>query len=264
MKGHSVWVWLLVLLGVLFFVVPLWGTFDFSLRAVRDQLTFAAYERVLTDPRFLPRFGYSLVMAALTIIGSILVVVPAAYWVRLRVPQARPYVEFITLLPFVVPAIVLVFGLVRFYSRPPLPLTATELGSDVLLLCAYVAITLPYMYRAVDIGLRSIDVRTLTEAAQSLGAGWPTIFWRVILPNLRGSILSGAFLTFTTVIGELTIAVFLVRPAFGPYMALLGQTRAYEPAALAIMSLLMTWLAVGLIQYFGRSSRGEAQLAGAR
>ena len=127
MKGHSVWVWLLVLLGVLFFVVPLWGTFDFSLRAVRDQLTFAAYERVLTDPRFLPRFGYSLVMAVLTIIGSILVVVPAAYWVRLRVPQARPYVEFITLLPFVVPAIVLVFGLVRFYSRPPLPLTATEL-----------------------------------------------------------------------------------------------------------------------------------------
>ena len=36
-------------------------------------------------------------------------------------------------------------------------------------------LALPYMYRAVDTGLRSIDVRTLTEAAESLGAGWGSI-----------------------------------------------------------------------------------------
>ena len=39
-------------------------------------------------------------------------------------------------------------------------------------------LALPYMYRAVDTGLRAIDVRTLTEAAESLGAGWPTILFR--------------------------------------------------------------------------------------
>ena len=62
------------------------------------------------------------------------------------------------------------------------------------------------MYRAVDTGLRSIDVRTLTEAAQSLGADWFTILWRVIFPNLRVALLSGAFLTLAIVIGEYTIA----------------------------------------------------------
>ena len=81
------------------------------------------------------------------------------------------------------------------------------------------------MYRAVDTGLRAIDIRSLTEAAQSLGAGWFTIIVRVILPNLRVALLSGAFLTLAIVIGEFTIASFLARPAFGPYLILLGGYR---------------------------------------
>ena len=76
-----------------------------------------------------------------------------------------------TLLPFVIPGIVLVFGLIRVYSHPPLPFTHTDIGSTLLLICAYVVLSLPYMYRAVDTGLRAIDIRSLTEAAQSMGAG---------------------------------------------------------------------------------------------
>ena len=76
-------------------------------------------------------------------------------------------------------------------------------------------LSFPYMYRAVDTGLRSIDIQSLTEAAQSLGAGWLRILITVILPNLRVALLSGAFLTLAIVIGEFTIANFLARPAFG-------------------------------------------------
>ena len=75
------------------------------------------------------------------------------------------------------------------------------------------------MYRSVDAGLRAIDVRTLTEAAESQGAGAVTILFHVILPNIRSAILSGAFLTFAIVIGEFTFASLLDRPAFGPYLA---------------------------------------------
>ena len=97
------------------------------------------------------------------------------------------------------------------------------------------------MYRAVDTGLRAIDVRTLTEAAQSLGAGWLTILFQVIFPNLRVALLSGVFLTFAIVIGEFTFASLLNWPAFGPYMVFLGAQRAYEPAALALISFALTW-----------------------
>ena len=130
------------------------------------------------------------------------------------------------------------------------PGTAT--GTNFLLLAGYTTLALPYMYRAVDTGLRAIDVATLTEAAQSLGAGWITIMARVILPNVLVAVLSGAFLTFAIVIGEFTMAALLNRPAFGPYMQLVGANKAYEPAALAVIAFTITWLCMGLIQIVSR------------
>ena len=54
-------------------------------------------------------------------------VVPTAYWVQLRLPQLRGLVEFITLLPLVIPAIVLVFGYIKLYrSSSILPLTGND------------------------------------------------------------------------------------------------------------------------------------------
>ena len=134
-------------------------------------------------------------------------------------------------------------------------------GTDVLLVAGYMVLALPYMYRAVDTGLAAIDVRSLTEAAQSLGAGWGTILLRVILPNLRAALLSGAFLTLAIVIGEFTIASFLVgMHAFGPYMSLVGQNKTYESAALAIISFALTWLFMGAAS----SSLRPRRQAGAR
>jgi putative spermidine/putrescine transport system permease protein len=109
-----------------------------------------------------------------------------------------------------------------------------------------------------------MDIRSLTEAAQSLGAGWPRILLQVILPNLRVALLSGAFLTLAIVIGEFTIATFLARPAFGPYLSLLGNNRAYEPAAVSLISFGLTWLAMILIAFIGRGSRSSVSVAGAR
>jgi putative spermidine/putrescine transport system permease protein len=138
------------------------------------------------------------------------------------------------------------------------------MGSNVLLTAAYVVLSFPYMYRAVDTGLQAIDIRSLTEAAQSLGAGWPRILITVILPNLRVALLSGAFLTLAIVIGEFTIATFLARPAFGPYLSELGTNQAYEPAAVAIISFALTWLAMILIAFIGRGARTRVAVTGAR
>jgi putative spermidine/putrescine transport system permease protein len=259
MRRLNLWSWLWFILGVLYFLLPLYATLQFSLQAKRDTLSFLAYENVLKDPKFYQTFLFSLQMAVWTILASTLLMVPTAYWVHLRLPRLRPVMELMTLMPFVIPAIVLVFGLIRAYSRPPLLLVV----SPALLVAGYMVLSLPYMYRAVDNGLRAMDVRSLTEAAQSLGAGWPTILLRIILPNLRVSLLSGAFLTLAIVMGEFTLASLLAWPAFGPYMALLGQNRAYEPAALAIISFSLTWLAMGAILWLGRGRQGgQSQLAG--
>lgn len=264
------WSWVWFILGALYFLIPLYATVNFSLRMERDTISLKAYVRAFEDPDFLETFLYSIVLAFMTIIASIILIVPTAYWIRLRLPEARRIVEFITLLPFVVPAIILVFGLIRIYSSPikiPLtevtlvqPLTTFEIGTDILIVAGYMVLGLPYMYRSVDTGMRTVDVLTLTEAAQSLGASWFTIITRVILPNIRSALLSGALLTFAIVVGEVTLASFLGVPAFGPYLFLLGQHRAYEPAALSFASFLMTWVAMGLIQLF---TGGQEQAVGA-
>jgi putative spermidine/putrescine transport system permease protein len=264
------WSWFWFILGVLYFVLPLYATLDFSLRMERDTISLKAYQFAFSDPQFLKTFLYSIFLAVMTIIVSIALVVPTAYWIRLRVPQARRIVEFITLMPFVVPAIILVFGLIRIYSSSftiPFtsvvlmqPLTNFKVGTNILIIGGYTVLGLPYMYRSVDTGMRTVDVRTLTEAAQSMGAGWGTIITKIILPNVRTALLSGALLTFAIVVGEVVLASFLGIPAFGPYLFLLGQHRAYEPAALAFTTFLLTWAAMGIIQLV---TGGQGQAAGA-
>ena len=252
--------WAMLLLGLAYFFLPLVGTLLFSLR---ERPFLAAYAEMVRDPQIWSSLTYSFAIGVITIVLSIALLVPTAFWVRLRLPRLRPVVEFVTLLPFVVPPIVLVFGLISSYSGPPLPLTGTNTGSDALLVCAYVTLSFPYMYRAIDTGLRTIDIRTLTEASQSLGAGWITLLWRVILPNLRVSILSGAFLTLAIVVGEFTIANFLARPMFATYLQLISGNLAYEPAAVALVSFGITWAAMGLIALVGRGSQAKIEITGA-
>ena len=251
--------WVVFLVVSLYFLIPLGATFYWSLRGEKDVLGFEAYRKLFADTNFLPAFSESIVNAIATIFLSLLIIVPTAYWVTLRLPRLRPVVEFITLLPFVIPAIVLVFGIIRLYGRPPLLLTTTYDSSRILLICVYVALSFPYMFRAIDNGLRAIDVRTLTEAAQSLGASWPTILSQVIFPNLRVALLSGALLTFAIVIGELTVALYMAQHTLGPYMANLTRSKVYEPSAMAIVAFAITWAAMGIIDFLARGSSRTAQ-----
>ena len=253
MKQSRFGSWLAIVLGTLYFLVPLIATFEFSLRMRRGEYSFDAYRVVLADPRFQATFGYSTADRAARRSSS-----ACCWWCRPPTGSSCAC-----------------RGCVRWSSssrscrwssrrssscsatcasttaRRCLPLTASARATDLLLTFGYVTLALPYMYRAVDTGLRAIDVRTLTEAAESLGAGWPTILLRVILPNIRVAILSGAFLTFAIVIGEFTMASLLNRPAFGPYLQLIGANRAYEPSALAIIAFMITWACMGLINVFG-------------
>jgi len=254
-----VW-WFVFLLGVVYFFVPLLATLLFALK--RPPFG-AAFVTTIGDTQLLEALGYSFLVSILTVIGSVALIVPTAYWVRLRLPRVRPFVEFVTLLPFVVPPVILVFGLLNTYSHPPVFLTQSDLGNNVLMVCAYIVLSFPYMYRAVDTGLRAIDIQSLTEASQSLGAGWFRILWSVILPNLRVAILAGAFLTVAIVVGEFTIATFLNRRTFAPFLSILGDQDPYEQAAVTLVSFGLTWIAMGLIGLVGRGSRERIQVAGA-
>ena len=91
MKRRTLGPWLVVLAGALYFLLPLLGTFEFSLRYRRGVYSFEAYRIVLSDPRFHAAFLYSTALAVATIVVGILLVVPTAYWIQLRLPSCAPW-----------------------------------------------------------------------------------------------------------------------------------------------------------------------------
>ena len=249
--------WLLV--GALYFLVPMAATFKFSLEGgTGPGLSLAAYREVLGDPAFRSTLWQSLQLALETTALCLLLMIPTVYLVHLKLPRARRAVELITVLPIVVPPIVLVVGILDIFQGAP----EWFIGTPKILATTYIVLALPYAYRALDAGFSAIDVRTLTEAAQSLGAGWLRTILRVVLPNLRAAVLSAAFLTIAIVMGEFTIASLMLFNTFPVYISLIGQSTAYPAAALALMSFAVTWILLLAVVLVGRRRGQQAGLAG--
>jgi putative spermidine/putrescine transport system permease protein len=175
-------------------------------------------------------------------------------WVRLRVPwMARP-MEFLSLLPLTIPAIVLVVGLGEIYNR----IQRFSL-SALMLFWVYVILALPYAYRALAAGLSAIDAKTLAEAARSLGAGWLTVMVRVIVPNMWQAILNALLLTAALVLGEFTIAYLLL---YNNLSVELYSISRNTPNAGVIFStsfaaLAFTFVLLLILSYVGRRRRGR-------
>jgi putative spermidine/putrescine transport system permease protein len=252
--------WLWFILAALFLISPLVAMVWSSVTTPRG-FTLSAYTEVLASPDFSSRFLYSFWAALITIAISTVLVVPTAYWVALRMPRVRPIIEFFTVIPLVIPPLLLTFGLIRFFNGTPL--TNSRQGLFVMMVGAYVVMSFPYMYRSVDAGMQSINIRALTEAAQSLGAGWGVILPRVIFPNLLVAVLNGSFITFSIVLGEFTVASLLSQPAFSPFMLDLSYREADQATALGIISFVLTWISVLMIQIVGRG-RSSFSSAAAR
>jgi putative spermidine/putrescine transport system permease protein len=123
-------------------------------------------------------------------------------------------------------------------------------------------LALPYGYRALEVGLTTLDVKTLTEAGQSLGAGWGRIILTVLLPNLRSALIGAILLIFTTVMGEFTFASVLLFHTFAVFINDTGQNAITEAAALSLVSFLITWVFMLGVLFSGRKDAG--QLKGAR
>ena len=179
--------------------------------------------------------GSSLALSVVTVVIMLLLLVPTMVIVHIRSPRMERVIEWVATLPLTIPAIVLVVGLGPIYRW----LSADVFSTDPIWLCfAYVILVMPYAFRALAVGLNSIDVRTLTEAARSLGASWPRVFFRVLIPNLWQSILSASFISIAVVLGEYTVASLLGRVNLQVALYQLGQSNSQISTAMALLALL--------------------------
>lgn len=244
-----------------FFLLPIAALVEFSTRGggLTEPRTLAYWREIGATDGLVPAIVTSLELAAITSVAALLLLVPTVVWVRLRLPALSRVVEFLCLLPLTIPAIALVVGLQRVYAW----VTYFFGGSSLTLAFGYVVLVLPYVYRAVDTGLAAIDLRTLSEAARSLGAGWGTVMWRVVVPNITSALLNAALLSVALVLGEFTLANLLNLPNMQTRLYELGQADPQVAVAVSAASLLFAFVLLLALSFAGgrrrRSARAEEE-----
>ena len=256
-------VWLLI--AAVYFFLPLYAVLDFSLKENKPGTpccTLHNYGWVIHNGDFWHTIKISFILALETIVISLLLFIPTIYLVHLKFPRLRPVLAFMALVPFVVPPIVMVVGLLRTFKWTPNWFYGQPWG---FLATAYVILAFPYMYFSLDAGFRAIDVHTLTEASQNLGASWTTTLLKVILPNIRAAALAASFLTLAIVMGEFTIANLAAFHTFPIFLQYVNESQGFPAGALTLLSFMITWGAMLSLLLFGRKrgARG-AVIAGAR
>ena len=195
--------------------------------------------------------GTSLALSAVTVVIMLVLLVPTMVIVHIRSKALERAIEWVA----TIPAIVLVVGLGPIYRW----LSADVLSTNPIWLCfAYVILVMPFAFRAIAVGLNSIDVKTLVEASRSLGASWPKVFLKVIIPNLWQSILSASFISIAVVLGEYTVASLLGRMNLQVALYQLGQSNSQISTAMSLLALLfgvVLLVALDLISDAMRKSR---------
>ncbi|HKW07471.1 MAG TPA: ABC transporter permease subunit [Candidatus Dormibacteraeota bacterium] len=254
-------------LAAIFFLIPIAAMLEFSTRGNTGNRTLEYWQSITTFPEMIGTTGAptqatgivaSLELALITSVAMLLLLVPTMVWVRLKLKRLNRILEFVCLLPLTIPAIVLVVGLFPMYIW-----LGTNFSDSILTLAlAYIVLVLPYCYRTLDAGLGAIDVKTLSEAARSLGARWEQVMWRVIAPNISNAILNALLLSVALVLGEYTIANNLLYNNLQVELVHLGRTNAGLSIAVAVASLLFAFVLLLAISFVGgRPRRAQPEAA---
>jgi len=256
----------LVLACAVYFALPIITLARYSLQNVPAFLlgrrtlfknwSLAGLTLAFRDPAFWSALRLSMTLAIGSVALTLVLLVPTAVWTHLRLPRARPFVEFLTVLPYVVPPIALVAGIVAVK-----PYARWFLNSDYSLVPFYTVLALPFTYRSIDAGLRAIDLKTLVDASRSLGAGAFATLWRVLLPNLGPALISSIFLTAAVTIGEFAIADTLLKETLPRYQATFVGREPQGGYALNLMVLLLTTLLFVVLSWLTRRRPGSRPLA---
>jgi ABC-type spermidine/putrescine transport system permease subunit II len=226
---------------------------------VPEGFTLDHWIEAFSSVRILNAFATSLSLGAWTTLLVLVLTVPAVYWARTRNPRIRPVLESVAVIPFALPFVVIGFAILHFSGEfaPRLQ------GTYPLLVLAYVAVSFPFAYWAIDSAMVAADVRRLTEVAAACGASqWQTIR-RVVLPNIRAGITTAAMLVFALAIGEFALvrvlASSIVTVPMWSAQAMNASAGSLAPLSVVttVVFALLFVLSVG-VAYLNRGSLTQA------
>jgi putative spermidine/putrescine transport system permease protein len=256
--------WALLGLWGVFLALPIAATMLYSLatvwrgRAFPDGYTFSWWVNAFSEPRIVSALLRSTWLAVITVVVVAAVVLPALYWGHVRNARIRTVMQLCALLPFALPFVVLAYGIKRLAGASEL--TQPWESSALLVVLGHVALAFPFFLWPVDGAMSAAGVRQLSEAAETSGASPLSTLVRVVIPNIRTGILTGAILTFATSFGEYSIARVITGSSFETLpvwqVAALQDTRG-NPNGVAVMAIFTFLLMFIVSVLIARTGKGQ-------
>ncbi len=231
---------LLLLLPVLAVVVSALST-DWYSGLVPSGLTLGWFARVLGEPAFQAALARSLFVAVGSVVLQVLVTVPAILVAHCYLPWLDRWMERLVVLPYALPQVVLVVGLLGIYANDPLVL----IGTPWILLLGYLPLAFPLLYLPMKNNLRALQVQELLDAGHLVGASDLLIARRVILPCVAPGLAVGLSMVFALSIAEFVFANMLVGGNFQTLaIYLFGQRQkiGQVTAVIVVIYFAAMWL----------------------
>jgi putative spermidine/putrescine transport system permease protein len=252
-QGIRWWRVIVLVLAAIFFLAPLVSAIGFALEGDHGGISFANFGAFVSNSDVRSALITSLEIGGLTMVIVLALMIPTVVFVRLRMPRLTLVLESVTILPIVIPPVVMAAGLLTMEGSAGHFLQNDVFASPLTGLTPfYVVLAMPFTYRSLDTGVRAIDLRTLVDAARGLGANWSRVIFSVVLPNIRTAVLGAAFLTLALVLGEVVISRILSYTTFPVQIISVGdQGNAGVPVALSVESLVFTWGMLLVISFLG-------------
>lgn len=162
------------------------------------------------DPLYL-----TLKLAFITTILLLVIALPIAYWLAYSKFKLKFVFEALVSLPLVLPPSVLGFYLLLAFSPENILGKFLDQYFDTRLVFTFpglviasILYSLPFMVHPLQSGFKSLPT-SLLEASFTLGKSKMQTLWRVLIPNIKASLLTGIVLTFAHTIGEFGVVLMI-------------------------------------------------------
>lgn len=271
-KKHSVASKIILILTMLFFYLPILYIIVFSFNDSRSLTKFSGfslrwYEKMFADSTMMEAVLYTVIIALIATVVSTVVGTITAIGLSKSRKVVQKMVERINDLPVMNPDIVTAISLLMFFS-----VLSVKKGFGTLLL-AHIMFCIPYVMLSVTPKLRSLDPN-LIDAAMDLGATPFQALTKVIVPQIKPGIVSGALIAFTMSFDDFVISYFTTGNGVSNISILVyTMSKRVNPSinALSTIVILLITLALGIVNIVpivrekrekdGKASRGMSRKA---
>jgi putative spermidine/putrescine transport system permease protein len=256
------WRVVILVIALIFYAVPFAAAIKYSLIENSGSFGFSNYSEIISNSAVRDSLYTSLEISAITAIVVVGLMLPTVVLVRLRLPKLTLMLEGVTILPLIVPPIVIAAGLAHLQGSAPEWLVKLWFNHPLTgLTPTYVVLAMPFTYRAIDTGVRAIDLRTLVDASRSLGASWFTTLTRVILPNVETAVLGAIFLAVALCMGEVVLSSIMLYNGVLPVeMIQVGASSPGVSVAISILAFIFVFLLLFSLSFIAGRRRGSTSV----